>query len=105
MPPRSIMADIIFGLNLLNNVGINMLCSKQTYTWLNKSTFFHKHNCVGKKDGMQKILTVEPVRALDGKTYLVNIMATKDLSATCWHPRDSQQSNTFDYETMQQATI
>ncbi len=75
----------------------------QTCTWLNKSIPFHKLNYVGNKDGMHKILTVDPVRALEGKAYhLPDITTTKDSSTDVCEIANNQ---TYDLTPKQHAQL
>jgi hypothetical protein len=82
--------DLIYGRNFLSSVGIDILCSTQSCTWLEQSIPFHPLNYFGDKVAMRQLLTVEPVRAVRAESNLADITATKDSSADVRDIADAQ---------------
>ncbi len=82
--------DIIFGRSFLSSVGIDILCSSKTCTWLEQTIPFHPIDYFGDKAAMRQLLTVETIRVKKAEAYLADLTATKDSSADVRDIADAQ---------------
>jgi hypothetical protein len=84
--------DLIYGQSFLLNVGIDILNSSQSCTWLEQSILpFHPIDYFGDKAAMRQLLTVKTVRAQKAEAYLSDMTATKDSSGDVREIADAQK--------------